>query len=365
MILATPGPVEIPYFVRETYLKDTIHHRTPEFKEILTSTLEKFKQITKLPFNVFLASSGSGAMEASVINSVKSKALTINAGKFGERWGKICKAFNIEFEEIKYEWDTPAKVEDVINKIKLDSKIDTFFIQVSESSGGLRHPVEEIAKEIKNINPEIIVVADGITALGVEDIDTTNIDIIVGGSQKAFMLEPGLSMVGISEMGLKRIGDGKGFYFNLANEVKKQQNGTTSFTPAVGIIIALNRVLKELEKVGLDNHYKNTSNRHKAMIKAINSIGLSIFPKNPALSMVAINSDLAEEIRKILKTKYRVHIAGGQDHMKGKLFRINNMGIIEDSKIEYILNSLELALDELKVRKYSGEAVRVYSKEKV
>ncbi len=362
MILATPGPVEIPYFVRETYLKDTIHHRTPEFKEILLDTLSRFKNITKLENNVFLSSSGTGAMEAAVINSVKKKALTINAGKFGERWGKICAAYNIEFKELKYDWDTPAKVEDVVEAIKNDSDIDTFFIQISESAGGLRHPVEEIAKAIKEVNEDIIVVADGITALGVEDIDTSNIDIVVGGSQKAFMLPPGLSMLGISQKAVKRIGDGKGFYFNLANEIKKQSSGSTSFTPATGLIIALNEVLKKLEEIGLDNHYQNTANRHKRMINAIEKIGLKIYPKTPAKSMAAVYCEKAEEVRKILKTKYQINVAGGQDFMKGKLFRINNMGIIEENKMAYILNSLELALDELGIRKYSADAVRVYSK---
>ena len=364
MILATPGPVEIPYFVRETYLKDTIHHRTPEFKEILTDTLERFSKITKLPINVFLSSSGTGAMEAAVINSVKNKALSINAGKFGERWGKICKAFGIEYKEIKYNWDTPAQIDDILAAIKED-EIDTLFIQISESAGGLRHPVEEIAAEVKLIRDDIIIVADGITALGVEDIDTSNIDIIVGGSQKAFMLPPGLSMLGLSEKALKRIEKGRGFYFNLANEIKKQQQGTTAFTPATGLIIALNEVLKKLESIGLERHYENTANRHKALLAAIEAIGLNIFPQNPALSMAAVFSEKAEEIRKILKTKYKINVAGGQDHMKGKLFRINNMGIIEDNKMMYILNSLELALEELKIREYDGSAVKVYSSEKL
>ena len=364
MILATPGPVEIPYFVREVYLKDTIHHRTPEFKEILLETLNRFSKITKLPVNVFLSSSGTGAMEAAVINSVKNKALSINAGKFGERWGKICKAFGIEYKEIKYNWDTPAQIDDILAAIKED-EIDTLFIQISESAGGLRHPVEEIAAEVKLIRDDIIIVADGITALGVEDIDTSNIDIIVGGSQKAFMLPPGLSMLGLSEKALKRIEKGRGFYFNLANEIKKQQQGTTAFTPATGLIIALNEVLKKLDEIGLERHYENTANRHKALLAAIEAIGLNIFPQNPALSMAAVFSEKAEEIRKILKTKYKINVAGGQDHMKGKLFRINNMGIIEDNKMMYILNSLELALEELKIREYDGSAVKVYSSEKL
>ena len=364
MILATPGPVEIPLFVRETFLKETIHHRTPEFKEILLESLDRFKKITHLPNAVFLSSSGTGAMEAAVINCVKKKALTVNAGKFGERWGKICEAYGISYKELKYDWDTPASVEEVVGAVKEDKDIDTLFIQISESAGGLRHPVEEIAAEVKLINPDVVIVADGITALGVEDIDTSNIDVVIGGSQKAFILPPGLAMLGLSEQAVNRIGKGKGFYFNLANEIKKQREGTTAFTPATTLIIALNEVMKRLEEIGLEKHYQNTLNRHKAVISAIEAVGLSIFPQNPAPSMAAVYFEKAEELRKILKTKYEVNVAGGQDFMKGKLFRINNMGLIEDYKMEHILNSVELALDELGVRKYDATAVKVYCKER-
>ena len=365
MILATPGPVEIPFFVRETFLKETIHHRTPEFKAILLEALERFKNITHLPYNVFLSSSGTGAMESAVINSVRKKALTINAGKFGERWGKICEAFNIEYKELKYDWDTSASVDEIIASIKEDKNIDTIFIQISESAGGLRHPIEDIAAEVKLVREDVLVVADGITALGVEDIDTSNIDIVIGGSQKAFMLPPGLAMLGISEAALKRIDKGRGFYFNLANEIKKQSEGTTAFTPATSHIIALNEVLKKLEEIGLEKHYENTANRHSALIHSLESIGLTIFPQNPAKSMAAVYFEKAEELRKILKTKYKVNVAGGQDFMKGKLFRINNMGLIEDYKMAYIINSVELALDELGVRKYDGSGVKVYTSEKL
>ena len=365
MILATPGPVEIPLFVRKTFLNETIHHRTPEFKEILIDTLNKFKNLTHFPEAVFLTSSGTGAMEAAVINIVKNKALTINAGKFGERWGKICKAYGISYKELQYDWDTPASVDEIVAAIEDDREIDSVFIQISESAGGLRHPVEEIAAEVKLINPDIMVVADGITALGVEDIDTRDIDVIIGGSQKAFMLPPGLAMLGLSEKAVERIGKGRGFYFNLANEIKKQREGTTAFTPATSLIIALNEVLKKLEAIGLNKHYENTALRHKALIASIEAIGLSIFPQNPALSMAAVYFERAEELRKILKTKYEVNVAGGQDFMKGKLFRVNNMGLIEDYKMEHIVNSIELALDELGVREYDGTAVRVYSNEKL
>jgi len=362
MILATPGPVEVPFFAQEAILGETIHHRTPEFKEIMKETLTLFKKLVNLDEAVFLSSSGTGAMEAAVINVVKKKALTINAGKFGERWGKIAKAHGIEFSQLCYEWNTPANVEDVISTIKADKDIDSFFIQVSESAGGLRHPVEEIAAEIKKINPDIIIVADGITAVGVEKIDTTNIDILITGSQKALMLPPGLAMMGFSNKAVERIGNGKGFYFNLANEIKKQKEFTTAFTPATTLIIALKAVLEKIiNEVGLEKLYEKTTSRHNALLKSLEAIGLDIYPSNPALSMATIYTEQAEEIRKIMKTKYEVNMAGGQDHLKGKIFRINNMGLIEDYKMLWIVNSIEKTLDELNIRKFDGSAARVFS----
>jgi len=362
MILATPGPVEVPFFAQKAILGETIHHRTPEFKEIMKDTLSLFKKLINLPDAVFLSSSGTGAMEAAVINVVKKKALTINAGKFGERWGKIAKAHGIEFSQLCYEWNTPANVEDVIATIKADSDIDSFFIQVSESAGGLRHPVEEIAAEIKKINPDIIVVADGITAVGVEKIDTTNIDILITGSQKALMLPPGLAMMGFSNKAIQRIGEGRGFYFNLANEIKKQREFTTAFTPATTLIIALKAVLEKIiNEVGLENLYEKTAKRHNALLKSLEAIGLDIYPSTPAKSMATIYTEKAEEIRKIMKTKYEVNMAGGQDHLKGKIFRINNMGLIEDYKMLWIVNSIEKTLDELNIRKYDGTATKIFS----
>ena len=175
---------------------ETLHHRTPEFENIFKNTRELLLELFDMPEAVMLASSGTGAMEACVTNLTKQKALTINSGKFGDRFGKICAAHNIPSVEIKHEWNTPASVEEVVEAINNNSDIDAIFIQVCESAGGLRHNVEQIAKTVKDINPEIMVVADGITAVGVERIDTSNIDALITGSQKALMLPPGLAMIG-------------------------------------------------------------------------------------------------------------------------------------------------------------------------
>jgi len=310
---------------------------------------------------VMLASSGTGAMEACVTNLSAKKVLTVNAGKFGERFGKIVQAFGLEHVELKYSWDTPASVEDVKNALAQNPGIDAFCIQVSESAGGLRHPVEDIAACIKEINPEIMVIADGITAVGVEPIDTTNIDALIAGSQKALMLPPGMAMIGLSNAAVTKIGDGNGYYFNLASEIKKQRQNTTAYTAPTTLIIGLNKMLELIEAEGYDKFYRDTKARALATRAALEAIGCKLYPKTPALSMSAVYDEDANTIRSILKTEFGVNIAGGQDHLKGKLFRINQMGLIPVYESAWVVNAIEWALDKLDRRPYDGLASKVFN----
>jgi len=228
MLLFTPGPTPVPESVRQAMATATLHHRTPEFEAIFKEARENLIKLFNMPEVVMLASSGTGAMQSAMINLCKTKALTINAGKFGERFSKLADSFNLPKVELKYEWNTPASLEDVKEALANHSDIDAIFVQVSESAGGLRHPVEEIASLAKSINPDIMIIADGITAVGVEPIDTTNIDALIAGSQKAFMLPPGLAMIGLSQSAIAKIGEGVDYYFNLATEIKKQRQNTTA-----------------------------------------------------------------------------------------------------------------------------------------
>jgi aspartate aminotransferase-like enzyme len=362
-MLLTPGPTPVPEFVRKAMADVTIHHRTPEFEKIFEETRTLLLELFDMPEAVILASSGTGAMEACVTNLTQKKALTINSGKFGERFGKICDAFGIEKTEIKNEWDTPVSVEDVVNTIKSDKEIDAIFIQICESAGGLRHPVEEIAKAVKEINPEIMIVADGITAIGVEKIDTTNLDAVVTGSQKALMLPPGLAMIGLSNEAVAKIEkNAKGYYFNLATEIKKQKTNTTAWTAATTLIIGLGAILKHIkENGGYEKLYSDTALRAEATRQALESIGCKIYPKSPANAMTTIYTEDAPAIRKILKTKYNVNIAGGQDHIKTLIYRINHMGLVEDFEASWVVNAVELAMDELGLRTFDGTANKVFA----
>ncbi len=360
-MLLTPGPTAVPEFVRESMSKETLHHRTPEFENIFKNTRELLLEILDMPQAVMLASSGTGAMEACVTNLCHSKALTINAGKFGERFGKICDAFNIPKTELKYEWNTPASVEQIVNTIKNDDKIDAIFIQICESAGGLRHPVEQIASKIKSINKNIMIIADGITAVGVEKIDTSNLDALITGSQKALMLPPGLSMIGFSNDAVKKIEKKPaGYYFNLLSEIKKQKQNTTAYTAATTLIIGLGEILGHIKQNGFEKLYIDTALRAKATREALKAIGLEVYPQMPANAMTTIYTESSNEIRKILKEKFDLNIAGGQDHLKGKIFRINHMGLVAPHEASWAVNSIEMALDELGLRTFDGTANKIF-----
>ena len=362
MLLFTPGPTPVPENVRKAMADVTIHHRTPEFEEIFEKTRKHLFKLFATDEVVMIASSGTGAMEAAVINLCKTKLLSINSGKFGERFGKIATAHNIANRELKYEWDTPTSVEDVLDAIKNDSDIDAIAIQISESAGGLRHPVEEIAKAVKEVNPKIMIIADGITAIGVERIDVSNIDCVIAGSQKALMLPPGLAILGLSNAAIETIGSGKGYYLNLASEIKKQRQNTTAYTAATTLIIGLLEILETIEnKGGIGVLYCNTARRAKATRFALEAIGLHIYPSTPAQSMTTIDDKDAAKIRTLLKTDYQVNVAGGQDHLKGKIFRINHMGLVEVYEAAWVVNAIELILHRMGRRDYDATASKVFN----
>ena len=360
-MLLTPGPTAVPEFVRTAMSGVTLHHRTPEFENIFKNTRELLLELFDMPECVMLASSGTGAMEACITNLTHKKALTVNSGKFGDRFGKICDAHNIEFKEIRHDWNTPSNVEEIIDAIKNDKDIDAIFIQICESAGGLRHPVENIAAAVKNINKDITIVADGITAVGVEKIDTINIDALITGSQKALMLPPGLAMIGFSNEAVAKIQNkSSGYYFNLASEIKKQKINTTAYTAATTLIIGLGSILKRLKQIGFENLYEATALRAKATREALIAIGLEIYPITPANAMTTIYNESSNEIRKILKNRYDLNIAGGQDHLKGKIFRINHMGLVAPYEAVWAINSIEKALDELGIRRFDGTANKIF-----
>ncbi|WP_334081510.1 alanine--glyoxylate aminotransferase family protein [Helicobacter typhlonius] len=361
MLLFTPGPTPVPESIRNAMSEPTLHHRTPEFEAIFAKAREGLLKMLKMPEVLMLASSGSGAMEACVCTFTQNKVLSINSGKFGERFGKIAKAHKIPYKEIVNEWNTPASVESVLEILKNEKDIDCFCIQMCESAGGLRHPVEEIAQAIKAHNPRIVVVVDAITAMGVEEIDTTYIDALIGGSQKAFMLPPGLSIIGLSHYAIELANERNiGFYFNLKTELKNQAQNTTAWTAPTTIITGLAKYF-ELVNGDFKGIYEKTKARSLATHKALESLGLRIYPKNPALAMNTIYDEAnAAPLRKILKNEFGINAAGGQDKLKTSIVRFNQMGLIALNESVWVVNAIELALERLNLRKFDGTGNKVF-----
>ncbi|GAA9635548.1 alanine--glyoxylate aminotransferase family protein [Helicobacter pylori] len=365
MLLFTPGPVAINEEMRSSFSQPMPHHRTKDFEKIFQSVRENLKKMTGLEEVLLLSSSGTGAMEASVVALCQKELLFVNAGKFGERFGKIAKAHSIKAHELVYEWDTPAQVDGILNALKANPNIDAFCIQACESSGGLRHPVEKIAQAIKETNPNVFVIVDAITALGVEPLEITHVDALIGGSQKAFMLPPAMSLVALSQKAIERIEERNvGFYFNLKSELKNQRNNTTSYTAPILHTLGLQRYFELVQNLGgFEALYKETKRVALATQKAVLALGLKIFPKSPSLSMTTIFNEHAKELRNLLKEKYQVQFAGGQEPYKDVLIRINHMGIIPVYKSAYALSALELALNDLNLREFDGVANTTFLKQ--
>lgn len=383
MLLFTPGPTPTPESIRQSMAAPTLHHRTPEFESIFAKARLGLKVMLGMPEVLMLASSGTGAMEAALTQLCKSKLLSISCGKFGQRWGKIAQANAIPYTEIAREWDTPVCAQEILQALRADESIDTIALQVCESAGGLRLDVESIAREVKAFNRNIIVIADAITAMGVESIDTTYIDALIGGSQKACMLPPGMSIVGLSHMALEHVEQPAlttwraGLYFSFAQELKNQRKNTTAWTAPTTLIMGLVRYFeiiqafadsplesaliapsapldeKRLEQ-GFKAAYAHTKALALATREALAALDLSLYPKSPALAMSAVAHAESASIRKAMKS-FGVNVAAGQDHIKDSIFRINHMGLIQAYEASFVINALELSLAKCSLRSFDGK----------
>jgi len=279
------------------------------------------------------------------------KALVVNGGKFGERWGKICKTFGVQVTEIKVEWGRAVDPQVVAEALKKDPAIKAVFVQASETSTGVAHPTKALADVVRPHEGTLLVV-DAITALGVFDIKTDDwgIDVVVTGSQKALMLPPGLAFVSVSEKAWQMAEKAKNaaFYFNFKKERESQIKNQTAYTPAVSMILGLQEVLRMLKAEGLDNVFLRQGKLAHAMREGVKASGLSLFPKDsPSDALTAIASPEGvdgQAVYKNLRVQYGMTAAGGQDHLKGKIFRISHMGYMDSFDVISAIAAIEMVL---------------------
>jgi aspartate aminotransferase-like enzyme len=364
--LLAPGPTTIPPEVLLKMAEPIIHHRNPLFEAVLEEVRENLKYLfgTKNEVLIF-ASSGTGAMESAVTNvlSPGDKAICIRSGKFGERWANICKAYGVETINIDIPWGEDLDPEEVERTLKKHKDAKAVYTQATETSTGVKFPIKEIAEIVKNY-PDTLMVVDGITGVGVFELpqDAWNIDVLVAGSQKALMLPPGLSFCGVSDKAWEFNKKSKlpKFYFNWQKELENLKKNQTNFTPAISLIVGLRESLRMIKEEGLENIYRRIDILAKATREGAKALGLKIFPKTPSPAVTAICAPEGidgQKIYKIMWQKYGVTGAGGQDQLKGKIFRIATLGYADKYDVITAISALEFTLRDLGYKFQMGKGV--------
>jgi aspartate aminotransferase-like enzyme len=352
--LLAPGPTPVPPEVLLAMAAPIIHHRSPDFLPVLDSAKKGLQWLYQTKNDVLiLSATGTGGMVGAVNNffSRGDRVLVINGGKFGERWTKICQAYELKVEEIVVEWGYAVKPEIVEEQLRKHNDIKGVFVQASETSTGVYHDIKALASIVKKYGDTLFIV-DAISALVAHDLrtDEWGIDIMIGGSQKGVMLPPGIAFVSVSEKAWKKAETSKlpKFYFNFKKERENLAKNQTNFTSPVTLIIGLNESLKMLQAEGLGNVFKRHETLADATRKAVQAIGLDIYPKeSPSNSVTAIMTPSGidgQAVYKNLREKYGITAAGGQDKAKGKVFRIAHLGYSDRFDVITAVAGIEMVL---------------------
>ena len=359
--LFTPGPTEIPKIVFMA-MSEIEHHRTSQFEKKVQEIQKGLQYIFQTTQPVIsLVSTGTGAMEAAITNlfSPGEKVLVIDGGKFGERWAEISKTYGLEVITLKVPWGQALKMDEFKKSFSEHNDIAGVLVQASETSTGVAHPIYDMARFLqdkKTQRVDTLFVVDAISALVTMNLpfDEWKIDAMVAGSQKGFMLPPGLSFIALSQKAWDKAASSKlpKYYFDLIKEKACLEKNTTAYTTAVTLMLGLKKALELLKEEGLENIFKRYARFSQATQTCIQEWGLEVFPEIGAPGMVAVVSPQnvkSSTIVKALREKFDMTIAAGQAEMKDKIFRISYMGDIDASDILYLLKSLEKVLQELNI----------------
>ncbi len=346
--LFTPGPVEIPPRILRALSQVPPHHRTDVFRDTLRRVIAELRWLHGTEGEVFLiSSSGTGAMEAAVVNlmSSKDRALVPSAGKFGDRWASILKAYGVTHDTLAFDWGKPIDPAQVERALDEKPGYRAVFTTHSETSTGTVHDLEAIAKITRARN--VLLVVDGITSVGVHPLpqDAWGVDVVVCGSQKGMMVPPGIGTVSLAPWAAKEIEGEKlpRFYWDLTRARKTAPQGETPFTPPVSLVLALEEALKMMREEGLENVHARHQRLARAMAAGAKALGLRLFSASPAHSLTSLLPPEgldASAIVKRLRETHGIYVAGGQDHLKGKIFRVGHMGDYDQSDVHVILGAL-------------------------
>lgn len=352
--LLTPGPTPLYPPALHAMMASDIHHRTEDFRNAYRSCLADLKEVMGTANNVLMfCSSGTGVMDATVSNlfSRGDKAIVCVSGKFGERWAEIAKAYGLDANVITMPYGQVVSPEQVREALAKEPATKGVFVQASETSTGAAHDVRAMAAAVRETGA--IFVVDAITGLGTQplDIDGWGLDVVIGGSQKAFMIPPGLAFLSISPKAWKLAETATlpHYYFNFKKEKKSGDAGESSWTPSTALILALAEALKYVKKIGMANLIENAQMLAEATRAAVAKMGLELFAaSSPGSSVTAVKAPAGLDsgvIVKEFRSRFGAVIANGQGSMKGQIFRIAHLGYFDFADLFAVIAGLEIILN--------------------
>ncbi len=371
-----PGPTPVPEKVLQALGKHPIGHRTKEFQDLVEITTKNLKWLHQTENDVLtITGSGTAAMEAGIINTLSKgdKVICGENGKFGERWVKVAEEFGLEVIKIEAPWGTPLNPDDFKRKLDEDKQkeIKAVILTHSETSTGVINDLKTISSHIRN-HKKALSIVDCVTSIGATNVpvDEWGLDIVASGSQKGYMIPPGLSFISMSEKAWRATEDSDlpKFYLNLKSYRKSLAGNSNPYTPAVNLVFALDESLQMMKEEGLVNIFERHDRHKLAISNAIKALNLKLFADEKYLSpsITAIETDQfdAEMFRKKIKEKFDILLAGGQDSLKGKIFRVGHLGYVNDRDILTVVTAISSMLihqNHISHQK-AGEAIKIASK---
>jgi aspartate aminotransferase-like enzyme len=363
--LLSPGPTPIPESVLAVASQPIIHHRTPEFSRIFTEVTDGLKYVFQTENDVFiLASTGSGAMEAAVVNALcpGDKVMAINGGKFGARWGHIARAYGAVVHEIVLDWGEAFSKGRLAEELRKHPDTKAVLSTLFSTSSGTLFDIRGFGEVVSATHTLLIV--DGISGLGATPcpMDEWKIDVLIAGSQKAFMIPPGLSYISFSPKAWARVETSTmpKFYFDAKAYKKSLDKQTCPWSPATSLVVQQQKALEIIKSIGLNNLIEHHRILGEATRAGVLAIPLQLFSKNPGNILTAVKVPEGLEGKKLVKImhdKYKVFIAGAQDPHKGEFFRIAHLGYMGGFDVITALTALEMALSDLQYNLERGKAI--------